>query len=234
MLKVFIGWDEREREAYEVARNTLMATSGLSSTLLCADRLAACGLLNRPVDRRVQMYDIPSNAPCSTDFAISRFLTPLLAQNGWALFTDCDVVFLSDVNELLAIADPSKAVMVVQHPHQEIAGTKMDGQAQTVYRRKNWSSVMLFNCDHPANRRLTLWDINHRPGRDLHAFFWLADSEIGCLPDRWNWLVNVNPKPDRPAIAHFTLGGPWFLDWNDRPGVNHEHDDLWWEARHGS
>ena len=99
---------------------------------------------------------------------------------------------------------------------------KMDGVVQTSYSRKNWSSVMLFNCDHPANRRLSLWDISNRKGRDLHAFYWLADSEIGDLPAEWNWLVGVQPKPEAPKIAHFTLGGPWFKDW---PGA--EHDELW-------
>lgn len=232
-MKVFIGYDERERLAYEVAVKTLADVSDLKPTPLELDRLAACGLFRRPVDHRGNKYDLPSNAYCSTDFANSRFLTPLLAQTGWALFVDCDVIFLADPRELMRHADPSKAVMVVQHPAQEGAGMKMDGQVQSAYRRKNWSSVVLFNCDHPANRRLTLQDVNERPGRDLHAFYWLADSEIGALPDRWNWLVNVNPKPEEPAIAHFTLGGPWIPDWDQRPGINHTHDELWLEAHHG-
>jgi hypothetical protein len=32
---------------------------------------------------------------------------------------------------------------------------------------------MVFNCDHPANRALTLDLINTVPGRDLHRFCWL-------------------------------------------------------------
>lgn len=143
------------------------------------------------MDARGQLYDLPSNAPCSTEFAISRFLVPILCQQGWALFVDCDVVFLGDVAELFALADPSKAVMVVKHAPLVEVGTKMDGQAQVGYTRKNWSSVMLFNCDHPANRRLSLADVNERPGRDLHALYWLHDEEIGALPAAWNWLVNV-------------------------------------------
>lgn len=228
MLSLYMGWDQREQEAYRVAVRSLTRVSELLPIPLRVDRLAAHGLLRRPVDRRGQMYDIHSNAPCATEFAASRFLTPMLAQTGWALFVDCDVVFLSDPMELLRIADPSKAVMVVKHVNGHEAGTKMDGQVQTVYPRKNWSSVMLFNCDHPANRRLTLQDVNERPGRDLHAFYWLSDDEIGDLPSEWNWLVGVQEKPASPKIAHLTLGGPWLPDWREA-----EHDDIWLRAAHG-
>lgn len=226
-MRVYIGWDEREQEAYRAAVRSLGAVSPSALvTPLKADKLSACGMLRRPQDRRGMIYDIPSNAPCSTDFAISRFLVPHLAQTGWALFTDCDVLFLSDVAELFEQADPDKAVMVVKHPNLPESGVKMDGQAQVAYPRKNWSSVILWNCDHPANQRLSLQDVNERPGRDLHAFYWLADSEIGSLSPDWNWLVGVREKPLFPKIAHFTLGGPWLPGWNGA-----EHDELWW--KHG-
>lgn len=226
-MQVYLGYDHREHEAYEVARKTLGQHSPITPIPLNSDVLAAKGLLRRPVDTRGQAYDLPSNAPCSTEFAISRFLVPILCQRGWALFADSDVVFLADPRELLTIADPEKAVMVVKHDHQG-GGEKMDGQVQTTYPRKNWSSVMLFNCDHPGNRRLALQDVNERPGRDLHAFYWLADSEIGELPAAWNWLVNVSDQPAAPKIAHFTLGGPWLDGWRGA-----EHDDLWLRARNG-
>lgn len=220
-MRVYIGYDQAEAEAYQVAVNTLGRYTNIVPEPLDADRLRASGLLRRSVDMRGQMYDLPSNAPCSTEFAASRFLVPILCQTGWALFTDCDVVFMANPRELLEIADPDKAVMVVKHSHFG-HGTKMGGMAQTHYSRKNWSSVMLFNCDHPANRRLSLQDANERPGRDLHAFYWLHDSEIGELPPEWNWLVNVTTKPEHPKIAHFTLGGPWIEGWQPA-----EHDELW-------
>jgi hypothetical protein len=87
--------------------------------------------------------------------------------------------------------------------------------------------VMLWNCDHPANQRLTLQDVNERPGRDLHRFYWLNDSEIGALPPEWNWLVGVQPKPAAPQIAHFTLGGPFTPGWKGA-----EHDEIWAEAEY--
>jgi lipopolysaccharide biosynthesis glycosyltransferase len=225
-VKVYIGFDEREVLACDAACKSLYARSkDVQLTLLDSHRLASWGLLRRPVDRRGQKYDILSGAHASTDFAISRFLVPLLAQQGWALFTDCDVLFLADVNELLSLRDPKYAVMVVKH-EQEVRpgeGTKMDGQIQSAYGRKNWSSVVLWNCDHPANRRISLADIQERRGLDLHQFYWLHDSEIGSLPPEWNWLVGVEPKPAEPKIAHFTLGGPWIPNWEPR-----EYDDLWY------
>lgn len=221
-MRVYIGYDHSEAEAYRVAVTTLKTHSGIQAERLDIDRLQACGLLRRLVDRRGGIYDIPSNAPASTDFAISRFLVPHLCQSGWALFTDCDVVFMADVAELFALADPEKAVMVVKHDQQVSETTKMGGLAQTVYPRKNWSSVILWNCDHPANRRLSLQDVNERPGRDLHGFYWLHDSEIGEIPAEWNWLVGVQPKPEAPKIAHFTLGGPWIPNW--KPAA---HDEIW-------
>lgn len=225
-MRVYIGYDPAEDEAYRVAASSLYETSGLIAEPLVSERLSAVGLLNRPVDTRGQMYDIPSNAPCSTEFAISRFMVPILCQSGYALFVDCDVVFLGDVHDLMDYADPRHAVTVVKHQHLGSEGHKMGGMAQTKYPRKNWSSVMLFNCDHPANRRLSVHDVNTRPGRDLHGLYWLNDAEIGGLPQQWNWLVNVQPKPHRPKIAHFTLGGPWIDGW---PGA--EHDDIWSAAR---
>jgi hypothetical protein len=228
-MRVYIGYDEREPEAYRVAVKSILKHSPSAQiTPLKLDRLESCGLITRPVDRRGQSYDLISNAPCATDFSNSRFVVPMLAQTGLALFLDSDVVALRPLEELFVLADPSKAVMVVRHEAEQGTGLKMDGQVQTSYTRKNESSVCLFNCDHPANRRLSLWDINHKPGRDLHRFFWLADSEIGYLPGEFNWLVGVEPKPEYPAIAHFTLGSHFTPGWQGA-----EHDDIWLEAANG-
>lgn len=248
--KVYIGWDPREVRAYETAEASLLERSSipLSITPLKLRQLELSGILRRPrrelrkgnpmviadgrVTRRITtaaqrgtLWDDISAAPMSTEFAISRFATPLLAHSGWAAFLDADVVALADLAELFALADPDYAVMCVQHGKLEGTGTKMDGQVQLPYVRKNWSSVMLFNCDHPANKGLTLELINRVPGRDLHRFCWLDDRWIGALPPEWNWLVGVQPRPASPKLAHFTLGGPWLAGWTP-----HEHDDLWLAA----
>lgn len=230
-MRVFIGYDEREAEAAEVAAKTLRkATKGeIEPEFLCAPKLAAQGLLTRISDHRGgQDYDLMSNAPKSTRFAISRFLTPLLCQTGYALFVDCDMVFMRDPREMLREVKAEHAVSVVKHNHVPTEQWKMVNQAQTAYPRKNWSSVMLFNCEHPSNRRLSVRDINERVGRELHAFYWLTDNEIGDLAPGWNWLVNVQPMPPNLGIAHFTLGGPFTPGWNGAA-----FDDFWLAARDG-
>lgn len=225
-MKVYIGYDNRESEAYLLAKHTLQKTSGIIAEPLSIERLRSVGLYDRNVDARGgQYYDIPSQSPCSTEFATTRFLTPILCQSGFALFTDCDVVFLDDVRNMLNEIEPGKPVYVVKNFHEGAESVKMDNQTQTVYQSKNWSSVMLFDCDHPANYRLNIESINRLPGRALHRFYWLADEEIGELSPRWNWLVNVHPKPESVAIAHYTLGGPWIYGWEDT-----EHDHIWLDA----
>jgi lipopolysaccharide biosynthesis glycosyltransferase len=228
--RVYIGHDTRQPRAYAVAADSVLrhASGPVSITPIHLERNERRGVLTRPwVIKRNRMFDVASEASCSTEFAISRFLTPLLAQEGPALFIDSDVVFLSDVYELFALAKPEYAVHVVKHSDITVLGevTKMDGQAQESYARKNWSSLMLFNASHRGHDRLTLDLLNQAPGRDLHAFCWLWDNEIGALPAEWNWLVGMQPKPKTPRAAHFTLGGPWINDWKAAP-----HDELWLDA----
>lgn len=225
-MRVYIGFDRREQDAYEVAEFSLRRHSSrpVVVTPLILERLQAAGLSERPYRvHRNSLWDVLSDAPCSTEFSNSRFLTPLLAQTGWALFIDCDMLFLGDVTQLFALADPRYAVMVVKHQHAGDEGIKMDGCEQTRYARKNWSSVMLFNCDHPSNRSLTLRMLNNLPGRDLHQFCWLTDAEIGELPETWNWLVGVQPKPSAVQLAHYTLGMPFMRGYEAAP-----YSNLWW------
>lgn len=244
-MRVYMGWDAREEDAFALAAATLSDRSTIPVDLrgLRADTLRRYGLLTRPVKRLGKgrsmiiseggpvrryisragvLWDEISGAPMATEFAISRFLVPALAQTGWALFVDCDVLFLADIAELFALVDDRYALMCVQHAPLTSIGEKMDRQPQLPYARKNWSSVMLFNCSHPANRTLTVELVNKATGRWLHRFAWLADELIGALPPEWNWLVNVQPCPPSPKLAHFTLGGPWLSNWETRP-----YDDLW-------
>lgn len=220
-MKIFIGWDSRASIAYEIARDSIARRhpadgDKLDIMPLKLDILRRSGVLTRPVERRDDgtLWCPISQAPMATEFAISRFAVPLLTK-GVAVFMDCDVLVLTDIAEIMKQFDPTFAVQVVKHIQPDVPeGTlKMDGQVQTNYFRKNWSSVVLWNCDHPSNDFLTLEMLNTAVGRDLHAFSWLKDDEIGELTPGWNWLVDVEPKPDELQIAHLTLGGPWFKDW---------------------
>ena len=217
-MKVYIGYDAGESEAARVASKSLLsATNGkLRPEFLHLPKLRDHGFIWRTFDRRGgQGYDLTGNATFSTDFKFTRFLVPMLCQSQHALFVDCDMVFLRDPTEMYreVAEQPNKAVWVVKHDYTPAESFKMVGRVQTTYPRKNWSSVMLFNCYHPANRRLTLRDVNERSALDLHSFYWLHDDEIGELGPEWNWLVDVQPRPDNLGIAHMTLGGPWLPGW---------------------
>lgn len=225
--KVYIGWDSRETLAYEVAEYSIKKHSknldNLEINPLKLDELK--DVLNRPIEwRGNQMWCPISEAPQTTEFAISRFAIPFISK-GWALFVDCDIIALEDINELFKQADSRYAVMVVKH-QQKVGENeiKMVDQASVYYNRKNWSSVMLFNCDHPSNKNLTLYHLNTWPGRDLHAFKWLKDEEIGELDIKWNHLVDVTDRSliDSASILHYTLGGPWIKGWQEK-----ESDTKW-------
>lgn len=219
-FRIFIGWDAAQERAWNVAAHSARTLSSVPIQIhaLVIDELRAVSLYTRPTRREGAGYwDEISDAPMATGHAISRFLVPYLCgYDGWALFTDGDVLFREDVAQIVALADPEKAVQVVQHDHQPIGNVKMDGQTQTRYARKNWSSVMLFNCGHPANSALTLELVNTIPGRDLHRFCWLSDALIGALSARWNVLIGEQAHSD-PAIAHFTLGVPDVQGYDKQP-----------------
>lgn len=215
-LRIFIGWDRREPEAYDVARYSLLRRTSVPATVtpLKVEELRVRGLYARETDPLA-----------ATEFTYSRFLTPTLAGfSGWALFCDCDFLWLGDVAELFAMVDPTKAVSCVQHDHRPTEATKMEGARQTVYPRKNWSSLMLFNCAHPATRRLTPEVMNCASGAYLHRMQWADDGDIGALPETWNWLEGWSPRPaaEPPRAIHFTRGGPWFPQWGAV-----EYADLW-------
>lgn len=171
-------------------------------------------LYTRPMEWRASaadkpvMWDVISGAPMSTEHANARFLVPSLAKNGWALFMDGDMLVRSNIARVFDGLDGRKAIYCVQHQHAPTLTTKMDGQIQTAYSRKNWSSFVLFNCDHPSNRKLTVEMVNTLPGRELHRFCWLDDSEIGCLDQSWNFLVGHTDPEIAPDVVHFTDGSP--------------------------
>lgn len=224
---VWIGYDPREQDAFEVAVASLRAKSKteVDTFAVSLEVLQERGLYQRKTERRDgKLWDVISDAPMSTEFAISRFFVPYLAEPyDWAVFMDCDVMLRADIDELFALADPHKAVQVVKHDHRPTEGTKMDGQPQTSYPRKNWSSVMLWNVHHPANFGLTVAKLNAWAGRCLHGFEWLLDQFIGELPAEWNHLVGVEPESPDAKLVHFTLGIPSMEGY-----ANCEHAPEWW------
>jgi lipopolysaccharide biosynthesis glycosyltransferase len=134
---------------------------------------------------------------------------------GWAIFADGDMICRDDIAKLWALRDESKAVMVVKHDYKTKAHEKYLGNKNQDYPRKNWSSVILWNCAHPENRRLDPQYVMSHPGSHLHRFAWLDDALIGEIPKEWNWLTTEYPDNDEAKLLHYTLGTPCFKDYTD-------------------
>lgn len=170
-------------------------------------------------------------------FIYSRYLIPYLQDfRGWALFADGDMVCLSDIARLWSLRDLhqfNKAVCVVKHGYATKQKRKYIGSPiendNIDYPRKNWSSVMLWNCEHYANRILTPEYVAEAGGKALHRFEWLRDEQIGELPDTWNVLVGEQPLPEKPDLLHYTLGVPGFKHYRDCDGAQH-----WLDAAHNA
>ena len=218
-MKVFIGYDPREDIAYQVCKYSILARQPNAEVYpLVQKELRDAGWYTRPVDKLA-----------STEFTFTRFLVPELCNfEGWAVFMDCDMILTTDIKELFDQADNQYAVMCVKHDYKVKESYKMDGQKQTAYPRKNWSSVMLFNCNHPSNEKLTMELVNNPEinGAYLHRFSWLKDEEIGDLDHTWNYLVGVYNDIDKPNLIHYTEGGPWFENYRNCEFHNEWKDEL--------
>lgn len=244
MNRVFIGFDHREADAFAVCRHSIELTRkkhppSFEIHPLILPELRSRELYTRPTEMRDgRLFDVISDHPMSTEFAISRFLVPHLARymarkgakmspyaaDNFAIFMDSDMLVTRSLDEVFALADPDKAVQVVQHKMVSGDDVKMDGQKQSYYDRKNWSSFILWNINHPAHDHLTPDVVNSATGRFLHGFEWLTKDEIGELPAEWNYLVGYDKwfDDDPPANIHFTSGIP------SMPGYEHvDYADRW-------
>jgi len=202
-MKIFVGYDSREQIAYDVCEYSILKHNKNAKVIpLKQDELREQKLYWRDVD--------PLS---STEFTFTRFLVPHLCDyKGWAIFVDCDFLFECNLEEIFAQADDRYAVMVVKHDYSPPEGNKMDGKRQMPYPRKNWSSMILWNCGHINNQKLTPELVNTETGQFLHRFTWLKDEMIGELSHHYNWLVGHyhEPKDGKPKAIHYTEGGPWF------------------------
>ena len=200
-INVFVGFDQLEAIAYHVFCQSVLekSTSLINFTPLAHQNL-----------NFFKNHDDGSNK-----FIYSRFLTPFLNEySGWAIFADGDMVCNHDITELWNLKDPSKAVQVVKHEYKTKKTVKYLGNKNEDYPRKNWSSLVLWNCGHPANKILTPEFIQDKPGSFLHRFSWLDDSQIGELPIEWNWLAIEYPNNPAAKIIHYTLGTPCFKEYS--------------------
>ena len=215
MHKVFLGYTSYQGIVYDVAKHSIERHS----------RDVLCYPIIQSALRQLGVYYRNKNTTESTEFSITRFLTPWLAgYQGWVMFMDNDILALTDINELFNQADEKYAVMCAKHDHKPPEGIKLDNQKQTNYPRKNWSSVVLWNLNHPKNRQLTPELVNEVSPLYLHRFMWLEEHEIGAFSHEWNWLVDWYQEPGdgSPKLLHYTEGGPYFEQYKQCG-----YADLW-------
>lgn len=201
MIRLLVGFDSREAVAYHTFCQSVLERA---SEPVCFTPLV---LQSLPGYR--ETHSDGSNA-----FIYSRFLTPYLCGfEGWAIFADGDMVCRADVARLWALRDPNRAVQVVQHNYKTKAADKYLGNKNQDYPRKNWSSLVLWNCAHPKHRILTPEFLMQQTGSYLHRFTWLDDNDIGALPSGWNWLTTEYEDNPEAELLHYTLGTPCFKDY---------------------
>lgn len=213
MIKIFIGFDPRESIAWHVLAHSIFkhAQEPISITPLYLKNLTS--IFTRPRDQLQ-----------STDFSFSRFLVPYLSNyQGWSIFMDCDMLARADISELWSMQDSKYSVMCVKHAHNPTETKKFLGSIQTKYQKKNWSSLMLFNNE--KCQKLTPEYINSASGLDLHQFKWIEnENEIGEIPSAWNKLVGHDPYDPNAKLVHFTIGGPYFNEYQ-----NCDYSEEWEE-----
>jgi lipopolysaccharide biosynthesis glycosyltransferase len=201
MMRLFVGYDPREAVVFHVCVNSIIrhASQPVAVTPLALQNLV--GYIERHRDG-------------SNQFTYSRFLVPYLMNwSGWALYLDGDMLLRADIGELYRLRDETKAVHCVHHDYQTKLRKKYRGARNENYPRKNWSSVVLWNCSHPANRCLTPEFVQNATGAELHRFTWLADDLIGQLPKEWNWLPDELGRNEQAKLLHWTLGAPCFAEF---------------------
>ena len=212
-ISIVVGFDQRESVAYHTFTQSIIEKASLPVLFIPLAINTLKGYRETHQDK-------------SNDFVYSRFLTPYLNDfKGWAIFADGDMICQADIKELWDLRDDSKALLVVKHNYKTKASQKYLGNINENYPRKNWSSLILWNCSHPSHKILTPHFIAKQSGKYLHRFSWLDDNDIGELPMEWNWLAIEYPVNIKAKLVHFTLGTPCFMSYR-----NTEMANYWLEA----
>lgn len=205
VLKIFIGWDSREVVAYNVLSYSIIKNASCTVAITPL-KLGVIDGFHRPYANQ------------TTEFTYSRFMVPYLCDySGMAVFMDCDMLCLSDISELINCHQAANAVSVVKHDYVPKDTIKSMGK-QVPYKKKNWSSLMVFDCE--QCRALTPEYVNSANGLRLHQFKWVQN--VGPLPSAWNHLVGEYKYRADAKLVHFTNGGPWYEGW-----ANVDYSPLW-------
>jgi lipopolysaccharide biosynthesis glycosyltransferase len=215
-LNVFIGYDSEQDIAFSVCKQSILNYTNESV------------IINKINSDTINGYNRAFDPLASTPFTYARFYIPFIANyEGCSVFCDGDFLFLNDIKILFDMFDPNFAVQVVKHNYTPSSTIKMNNKIQTSYPKKNWSSLIIWNNEHPKNKQLNLSLLNSSTGSFLHQFKWLEETDIGEIPCSWNWLVGWYQKSEKlfPNALHFTEGGPWL-----KP-IENEYDNIWIEHK---
>jgi lipopolysaccharide biosynthesis glycosyltransferase len=214
MITIFIGYDAKETIAYHVCVNSIIRQSTQPLNIV-------------PLSLNLLSDYKETHTDASNQFAYTRFLIPyLMDYKGYAIFIDGDMVLQEDITNLYKLFDSNYAVQVVKHDYKTKRSTKYLGAKNEDYPRKNWSSVVLWNCAHPKNKMLTTDFVQTASGSQLHRFTWLDDADIGTLPVEWNWLADEYGENPNAKLIHYTLGTPCFEEFANTPMSEHWHAEL--------
>jgi lipopolysaccharide biosynthesis glycosyltransferase len=215
-IPIFIGYDPREAVAYHTCANSIIRHASKPVAII---PLA----LNLFEDYKETHTD------GSNQFIYSRFLVPhLMEYTGKAIFIDGDMIVRDDIVKLWNLTEGKTHwdVAVVKHDYKTRMTEKYLGSKNENYPRKNWSSVIVWNCYSHPNRKLTPEFIEKSTGAELHRFTWIEDERIIELPKEWNWLPDeFGPNLDA-KLLHYTLGTPCFHEFANTPQGDewhHEH-----------
>ena len=210
-IPIFIGYDPREAVAYHTCVNSIIRQASRPVAII-------------PLALNLFEDYQETHTDGSNHFIYSRFLVPHLMRNqGWAIFIDGDMILRDDIVKLWDLRNDCRDVMVVKHDYQTRQTEKYLGAKNENYPRKNWSSVILWNCASYPNRKLTPEFIEGASGAELHRFTWIDDDRIGELPPEWNWLPDeYGPNPDA-KLLHYTLGTPCFHEFATTPQSDEWH-----------
>ena len=208
ILKIFIGYDHREKIAFHVLSHSIISNSSIPVTIT-------------PINLKnlKRFYNRPRGKKDSTEFSISRFLTPYLSNySGFSLYLDCDFIIMGDVAKPIQFISKksNKALWCVKHKYKPKNRRKFLREKQFIYAKKNWSSFMLFN--NKKCKILTPKYISKANGLKLHQFKWTKENLIGSLPKNWNVLVGEQKIPKKINAIHYTLGGPYFKKYSKCEG----------------
>lgn len=200
-IPIFIGYDPREAIAYHVCANSIIRHASVPVAIV-------------PLALNNFRDYTETHTDGSNQFIYSRFLVPyLMGYSGHAIFMDGDMILRGDIAELWALRQSDKDVQVVKHDYKTRMTEKYLGAKNEDYPRKNWSSVMIFNCSNFPTRKLTPEYIQKSTGAHLHRFAWTSDDRVGELPPEWNWLPDEYGANPNAKLLHYTLGTPCFHDF---------------------